>query len=295
MANTALKLETTSALSNDATQHIIDQGYASYRDEDHQTWKTLFDRQIELLPGRAVPEFFTGMEKLQITNEGIPDFKEINKRLKPMTGWEICAVPGLIPDDPFFEMLANRVFPVGNFIRRPDQLDYIEEPDVFHDCFGHVPLLTDQVYADHMQAYGEGGLKAREHDAVKNLARLYWYTIEFGLMKTDEGLKIYGAGIVSSPQETVFALESDSPHRVAFDPLRVMQTDYIIDDLQQIYFAIDSFQHLFDVTDIDFAPLYAELKKADKDPLYKVEDIAESDQVITHGTQSYATAKKKAS
>jgi phenylalanine-4-hydroxylase len=201
----------------------------------------------------------------------------------------VVAVPGLVPDDVFFEHLANRRFVAGQFIRRPDQLDYLQEPDVFHDVFGHVPMLAHPVFADYMQAYGQGGLRAQKFNAIHKLARLYWYTVEFGLIRSGEGLGIYGAGIVSSRGESIFALDDPSPNRIAFDMERVMRTDYRIDDYQQTYFVIDSFEQLLRATlDTDFAPLYARLEGL---PDLAVTDILPEDRVITRGTQDYALAK----
>ena len=210
----------------------------------------------------------------------------MSDELESLTGGRVVAVPGLVPDDVFFEHLANRRFPAGNFIRKPDQLDYIQEPDVFHDVFGHVPMLTDPVFADYMVAYGEGGLRSLRHASLKNLAALYWYTVEFGLIQTEQGLRIYGAGIVSSPAESIFSLEDPSPNRIAFDLERLMRTDYRIDDFQQTYFVIDSYEQLFRATvDTDFAPLYADMQgKFDLKP----EDVLPTDEVITRGTQDYA-------
>ena len=205
------------------------------------------------------------------------------------TGWQVIAVPGLVPDEVFFDHLANRRFPAGNFIRTPEQLDYLQEPDVFHDVFGHVPMLADPVFADYMVAYGEGGLRSLKFDALKQLARLYWYTVEFGLIREAGGLRIYGAGIVSSFAESVFALDSDSPNRIGFDLARVMRTDYRIDDFQQNYFVLDSLDQLLDTTvNTDFAPLYA--KNAALPPI-PIADFLPEDEVITRGTQEYALAK----
>ncbi|MHA7858462.1 MAG: phenylalanine 4-monooxygenase [Henriciella sp.] len=264
----------------------IDQGWASYTDQEHQTWDTLYQRLMKVLPDRAAPEFLNGLEALDLHRGGIPDFERMSDELESLTGWRVVAVPGLVPDDVFFEHLANRRFPAGNFIRKPDQLDYIQEPDVFHDVFGHVPMLTDPVFADYMVAYGEGGLRSLRHASLKNLAALYWYTVEFGLIQTEQGLRIYGAGIVSSPAESIFSLEDPSPNRIAFDLERLMRTDYRIDDFQQTYFVIDSYDQLFRSTvDTDFAPLYADLQgEFDLKP----EDIAPTDTVIHTGTQTYA-------
>jgi phenylalanine-4-hydroxylase len=171
------------------------------------------------------------------------------------------AVPGLVPDDVFFRHLANRCFPATNWIRKPEQMDYLQEPDVFHDVFGHVPVLMIPVFADYLAAYGRSGLNAHQLGALPYLARLYWYTVEFGLIREVEGLRIYGSGIVSSRTETLYCLESPKPKRVAFDLLRVMQTKYRIDDLQDIYFVIDSFEQLFEATGPDFTPYYEELRR----------------------------------
>ena len=264
----------------------IDQGWASYTDQEHQTWDTLYQRLMKVLPDRAAPEFLNGLEALDLHRGGIPDFERMSDELESLTGWRVVAVPGLVPDDVFFEHLANRRFPAGNFIRKPDQLDYIQEPDVFHDVFGHVPMLTDPVFADYMVAYGKGGLRSLRHASLKNLAALYWYTVEFGLIQTEQGLRIYGAGIVSSPAESIFSLEDPSPNRIAFDLERLMRTNYRIDDFQQTYFVIDSYNQLFRSTvDTDFAPLYADLQgEFDLKP----EDIAPADKVIHKGTQTYA-------
>lgn len=266
---------------------------AKYSEDDHDTWKVLYRRQMEILPGRAVDQFLDALATLDISQERVPDFEDLNLRLGKKTGWKIVPVPGFIPDEAFFELLANKRFPVGNFIRTKEQLDYIQEPDVFHDVFGHAPLLADPVYAKHMEAFGKGGLKAAKVGATEKISRLYWYAIEFGLMNTPDGLRICGAGIMSSPTETIFALESDSPHRVKFDARRILQTRHHIDDFQDIYFAIDSFQHLFDATSMDFLPLYEELKNAEE---YNPDVILPTDQVITKGTCEYAkeAAKRRA-
>src|SRR5436190_16343629 len=191
---------------------VIDQGWEKYTTEDHAVWKTLFERQSKLLPGRACDEFVQGMRALPIGVDRIPDFRRLSDVLLKQTGWQVVAVPGLVPDEVFFEHLANRRFPAGQFIRRRDQLDYLEEPDVFHDVFGHVPMLMNSVTADFIQGYGQGGLRAQKLGALDNLARVYWYTVEFGLVRQGEGLRIYGSGIVSSYSETLFALEDASPN-----------------------------------------------------------------------------------
>ncbi len=273
-----------------AADWIIAQDWGRFTAQDHATWDTLFSRQSAMLPGRASEAFLRGIDVLKLSKPGIPDFSELSERLTAATGWRVVAVPGLIPDDVFFDCLADRTFVAGNFIRRPDQLDYLQEPDVFHDVFGHVPLLADPVFADYMVAYGRGGQRAGSLGALKKLARLYWYTVEFGLVRESGGLRIYGSGIVSSHGESIFALDDPSPNRIAFDLKRVMRTDYRIDDYQQTYFVIPSFADLLRITvDTDFAPLYAEL---DALPDYAVDTIAADDEVVTRGTQVYAASQK---
>jgi len=272
-----------------AADWTISQNWDAFTADEHAMWDRLFARQSEMLPGRAADAFLRGIDVLRLEKPGIPDYRELNARLMAATGWQVIAVPGLVPDEVFFDHLANRRFPAGNFIRTPQQLDYLQEPDVFHDVFGHVPMLADPVFADYMVAYGEGGLRSLKFDALKQLARLYWYTVEFGLIREAGGLRIYGAGIVSSFAESVFALDSDSPNRIGFDLARVMRTDYRIDDFQQNYFVIDSLDQLLDTTvNTDFAPLYA--KNAALPPI-PIADFLPEDVVITRGTQDYAKAK----
>lgn len=240
---------------------VIDQGWDAYTSEDHAIWRTLFERQSQVLPGRACREYLEGLAALGVCAEGIPRFERLNEVLGAATGWRLVAVPGLVPDEVFFRHLAERRFPATNWIRRPHQMDYLQEPDVFHDVFGHVPLLVNPVFADYLQAYGRSGLKALTLDALPYLARLYWYTVEFGLIRTAEGLRIYGSGIVSSRAESIYCLESDEPNRIGFDLLRVMRTRYHIDRFQETYFVIDSFDQIAAAARPDFAPHYAVLKR----------------------------------
>ncbi len=273
-----------------ATDWTVPQDWQRYTAAEHAMWDRLFARQAQQLPGRAVPEFLAGLDMLRIGKPGIPDFAELSERLMRATGWQVVAVPGLVPDAVFFDHLANRRFVAGRFIRRPDQLDYLEEPDVFHDVFGHVPLLAHPAFADYMQAYGEGGLRAGSLGALDNLARLYWYTVEFGLIRRDGALKLYGAGIVSSHGETRFALDSASPNRLGFAVERLMRTGYRIDDFQQSYFVIDSFEDLLRRTvETDFAPLYAALAGT---PALDPAAVLATDTVITRGTQDYAMGRE---
>jgi phenylalanine-4-hydroxylase len=267
----------------------IPQDWSHYTPEEHATWDTLFARQARLLPGRASEAYLRGLDVLKLSKPGIPDFEELSDRLMKLTGWQVIAVPGLVPDDVFFDHMANRRFVAGNFIRRPDQFDYLQEPDVFHDVFGHVPMLADPVFADYLEAYGKGGQRAMGMEALKYLGRLYWYTVEFGLIAEPEGLRIYGSGIVSSYSESQFALDDPSPNRIGFDLARVMRTEYRIDDFQQNYFVIPSFDELLRVTvETDFAPLYDTLRTQ---PDIAVAEIVSGDEVMTRGTQDYARGK----
>jgi phenylalanine-4-hydroxylase len=272
-----------------ADDWTVTQSWSSYTAEEHATWDKLFARQAQMLPGRVTPEFIEGLDVLRLSRPGIPDFEELSDRLMRATGWRVVAVPGLVPDDVFFDHLANRRFVSGNFIRRPDQLDYLQEPDVFHDVFGHVPLLANPVFADYMQAYGQGGQRAAKLGVIDRLARLYWYTVEFGLVRSDDGLRLYGAGIVSSRAESIYALDDPSPNRIGFDLRRVMRTKYRIDDFQQSYFVIDSFEDLLSRTlNTDFAPVYQEI--ADE-PEIAPDAVLATDVVHHRGTQAYARSK----
>ncbi len=271
--------------------YVIDQNWPAYTADEHAIWDFLYRRQREILQDRADPAMLRGLETLDLNRGGIPDFARINVELKARTGFEVVAVPGLVPDEMFFNHLANRRFPAGQFIRTRAQLDYLQEPDIFHDVFGHVPLLTDPVFADYMEAYGKGGLRAIKFGRLKNLAALYWYTVEFGLIETPKGLRIYGAGISSSKDESIFALDDPSPNRLRFDLERVMRTGYRIDDFQQTYFAIRSYDELFRATvDTDFAPLYDRLGDGVG---YTAENVLAADGIIARGTQAYFKAKSE--
>ena len=268
----------------------IDQGWDSYSAAEHGVWRTLFERQIAVLPGRACREFLQGMRDLPIGAAEIPDFRRLSDVLMKRTGWQVVAVPGLVPDQVFFEHLANRRFPAGHFIRKPDELDYLEEPDVFHDVFGHVPMLLDPMMADYIQAYGVGGLRAQRLGELPKLARVYWYTVEFGLVMEDGNLRIYGSGIVSSHAETIFALEDPSPNRIRFSLERVMRTSYRIDDFQETYFVLGSLEELLELARVDFAPSYL---GAGEQPGIEPGDVVPGDGVITRGTGRYHTATRQ--
>jgi phenylalanine-4-hydroxylase len=268
----------------------IDQDWRSYSRAEHDRWDRLFRRSRGILGERACGEFLAAMDALQLSEAGIPDMEKLSERLARITGWRVVPVAALVPDDIFFNHLANRRFPAGAFIRPEAQMDYLEEPDIFHDVFGHVPLLANPVFADFMQAYGKGGQRAIELGCLKNLARLYWYTVEFGLIRSEAGLRIFGAGIMSSMTESVFALESASPHRVAFDLARVMRTNYIIDDFQQTYFVIDSFESLLDECYRDFGPIYSWIGSASD---IAPDALVESDRIVNRGTLAYFRDKPR--
>ena len=265
------------------TTAVVEQPWDDYKAEDHATWGTLYQRQRELLVGRASEEFLAAQDAMGMTPHAIPRFEQLNEVLGAATGWTLIGVEGLLPELDFFDHLANRRFPVTWWIRRPDQIDYIAEPDLFHDLFGHVPLLMNPLFADYMQAYGRGGVKAHGvgPEALVNLTRLYWYTVEFGLINTSQGLRIYGAGIVSSKGESLYSLESPAPNRLGFDLQRIMRTRYRIDTFQKTYFVIDSYAQLIEATGPDFTPLYALLAEQDAVPAGQV---LESDHVLTRGT-----------
>jgi phenylalanine-4-hydroxylase len=241
--------------------YTCDQQWERYTAQDHHLYRRLYERQAAQLPGLACEEFIDAVRHLG-EPQRIPRFDALSERLHRATRWEVVAVPGLIPEEAFFALLARRRFPVTNWIRTPAEFDYVVEPDVFHDLFGHVPLLFNPVFADYMQAYGEGGLKASRLQACERLARLYWYTVEFGLINTPAGLRAYGAGILSSAGELRHSVRSDEPRRLDFDVERIMRTRYRIDSYQATYFVIRSFDQLFEATAPDFAPIYERIAAA---------------------------------
>lgn len=246
--------------SSARSDYTCEQHWERYTSEEHALYRRLYERQSAQLPGLACEEFIAAVEHLGSAHR-IPRFDALSEKLRKATGWEVVAVPGLIPEEAFFALLAERRFPVTGWLRRPEEFDYIVEPDVFHDLFGHVPLLFVPMFADYMQAYGQGGLKASRLHSCEYLARLYWYTVEFGLIETPEGLRAYGAGILSSGGELPYCVESAAPHRIGFDLLRIMRTRYKIDTFQETYFVIRDFRELFDATAPDFTPYYAELAR----------------------------------
>jgi phenylalanine-4-hydroxylase len=240
-------------------RYVVRQDWSAYPAEQHALWRRLYERQAKLVPGRACDVFIDALARLD-ASDGIPNFERATDSLYKATKWELVAVPGLIPDLTFFEHLAARRFPVTVWLREPEEFDYIVEPDVFHDFFGHVPLLFNPLFADYLQEYGKGGMKALNQDALKFLARMYWYTVEFGLIQSPEGLRVYGAGILSSGGEIDYCLTNPAPRRVMLDAERTMRTLYKIDSYQETYFVIRDFEHLFSTTEPDFSPLYDILK-----------------------------------
>lgn len=251
-----------------ADDWTVPQHWEELTAEDHWVWDTLFARQQTLLRGRAVRAFHEGLDILHLSRPGVPNFDELNEKLHARTGWSVVTIPCVVPDDVFFRHLAGRRFPAGNFIRQARQLDYLEQPDVFHDLFGHVPMLALPEVADFLQALGELGLQAVETGALHRIARLYWYTVQFGLAREDGDLRIYGAGILSSFSETHYALESAKPRRIPFDLPQVLRTRYRGDAFQQCYFVIDRFEDALRlVQDGDFLALCDELDRLpDLDP-----------------------------
>jgi phenylalanine-4-hydroxylase len=245
-----------SAVRPDCT---VDQDWDAYSEAEHELWRRLYRRQESLVARYACDEFNQALEVLDFS-KAIPRFDAVNRKLGPATNWQLVAVPGLVPDLTFFEHLANRRFPVTVWLRKPEEFDYIVEPDIFHDFFGHAPMLFNPVFADYMQAYGRGGIKAHALGAIEMLARLYWYTVEFGLIDTPQGIRTYGAGILSSGGEIGYCIDSPDPNRIGFDLLRIMQTRYKIDTYQETYFVIRDFKQLFDATAPDFTPYYEQLR-----------------------------------
>src|SRR5882724_4927578 len=264
--------------------YSVEQPFEHYTDVEHDRWRRLYARQMELMPRYAAKEFVANIERLDVAG-GIPDFQRINKMLGALTGFTVIAVPGLIPDEKFFEHLANRRFPITWWIREESELDYLEEPDVFHDFFGHVPLLAHPVFADYMVEYGKAGPNAARMNAIPLLSRLYWYTIEFGLIDTSEGLRAFGAGILSSKGETIYSIDSDIPNRIRFDLERVLGTEFRIDAYQETYFVIDSFEQMFTETHKPFAPLYARLLQQAP---HAANAVLSGDSVIHRGTGARA-------
>ena len=275
--------ETDHALRGDYSRmrpdYTVDQDWAAYGEEAHALWRRLYARQASLVPRYACREFNDALAVLDFSR-AIPRFDAVNVKLRAAVDWEVVAVPGLLPDVTFFDHLAHRRFPVTVWLRKPEEFDYIVEPDIFHDFFGHVPMLFNPVFADYIQAYGRGGLKAQAQGAIEMLARLYWYTVEFGLIETAQGVRAYGAGILSSAGELPYCIDSPDPNRIGFDLLRIMQTKYKIDTFQETYFAIRDFSELFDATAPDFTPYYDQLRGCQA---HAASAVLASDRVLHRG------------
>ena len=264
--------------------YTVEADWHAYSTDDHEIWQQLFQRQTAQVERFACDEFIHALKALNLTDR-IPHFDQVNAILAPATGWRIVAVPGLIPDDVFFAHLAKRQFPVTVWMRKPEELDYIVEPDLFHDFFGHVPLLFNPVFAGYMEAYGRKGPEALALNSVKLLARFYWYMVEFGLIRTAKGLRAFGAGMLSSHSELAYSVESAEPNRVRFDLERIMRTDYKIDAFQETYFVLDSFDELFAASQRDFAPLYAACRDQ---PAFPAATILPTDAIIHKGRRALA-------
>jgi phenylalanine-4-hydroxylase len=273
--------------SGASADYAVEQAWSQYTPQQHELWAKLLDRQLAMVERYGAPQFLAGLRSLDMERQ-IPRFDAASRILQRATGWEIVAVPGLIPEQQFFGHLAERRFPVTVWLRTPEEIDYLAEPDVFHDFFGHVPLLCDPVFADFVQAYGVAGRKAAAEGGVQMLARLYWYSVEFGLIKSGGALRTYGAGILSSAGETAYCIDSPVPHRIGFDLERVMRTEYLIDAYQKTYFVVESFEQLFrDSYDRDFAPIYRAFRDT---PGLAPATILPTDSVVTRGTQSTASS-----
>ncbi len=245
-----------------ADDYTVGQDWQAYTPEMHERWRRLHARQSALVETHACAAFRDGLARLDCA-EGIPRFEYANAILGPATGWRLVAVPGFIPDAVFFDHLAHRRFPVTRWLREEHELDYLVEPDVFHDFFGHVPMLLDPTIADFLELYGKAGARAMAMDALDMLARIYWYTIEFGLVREDGGLKVFGAGIISSSGETRFSLEDSEVLRLPFEAVRVMRTGYMIDSFQKTYFVLESLPQLIeDLVSLDFGPVYESWRAA---------------------------------
>ncbi len=270
--------------------YTVAQPWASYTALEHARWDRLVRRQSKLLKNRVCPEYLEGLDTLRLSRGGIPNFERLSERLDKCTGWTIAPVPDLVPEEVFFAHLARRSFPTACFIRDEAHLDYIEEPDVFHDVFGHVPLLAQPVFADFMQMLGQAGVDARNEGRLEQQARLYWFSVEFGLIKTADGMLIYGSGIVSSKGESVFSLDNPSPNRLGFDISRVMRTEYRIDDFQETYFVIQSYDELFEALIGDLSALYGKAAAAGN---LSAAEVVSGERIYHRGTGDYAREKKK--
>lgn len=251
-------------LTSDQDQFLISQDWDAYSKAEHKMWRLLCKRQTAVLEDRAFPFFLESMRALRADDEHLPKFEDVNSILKNCTGWEIVAVNGLIPELDFFQFLASKKFPTTTFIRKPEEIDYLEAPDIFHDLYGHIPMLMQPTFANYMELFGKKGIEALRHGFTTQIARLYWFTVEFGLIHIPEGLRIYGAGIISSKNESIYCLESTIPKRLEVDLERIMRTDFYYHDLQKMYFVINHLDQLYRLIDVDLMPYYEKaVKKGD--------------------------------
>lgn len=278
--------------SQAAEDFTIQQDWSAYTAAEHALWRRLYQRQAALMPRYVAKVVQDSLDELDFSG-AIPNLDAVSQKLLRATGWRLVAVPGFIPDTAFFAHLARRQFPVTIWLRKPEEIDYLVEPDIFHDFFGHVPLLFDPVFADFLQLYGEKGAEAEQLGTTQYLARLYWYTVEFGLIhegcgQDSGGLKTFGAGILSSYAETPFSIDDASPNRIGFDLERVMRTAYRIDDFQQSYFVLESFADLFRALQQDLRPLYARVRAL---PDFAPDAVLPSERVFTRGTGAWARRK----
>ncbi|WP_339860916.1 phenylalanine 4-monooxygenase [Thalassospira alkalitolerans] len=267
--------------------YTVTQDWTAHTEAEHGLWRALYTRQKAILPGYAAADFIGNLEKLDAADQ-IPHFGQVSEKLHAATGWHLVAVPGLVPDDVFFAHLANRRFPVTVWLRKPSEIDYLVEPDLFHDFFGHVPMLFDPVFADYLAAYGAKGPEAIAKGGLKQLARMYWYMVEFGLIMTDHGLRAYGAGMLSSQTETIYSVTDPTPNRVAFDLERVMATDYAIDDFQKTYFVLNDYSQLFDAMNADFTAIYDRL--ANKPAIDPATTVSDDRLYHVHGDEDHSIA-----
>jgi phenylalanine-4-hydroxylase len=273
--------------SQAAEDFTITQDWSAYTAAEHALWRKLYQRQAALMPRYAAKVVQDSLDELDFSG-AIPNLEAVSQKLLRATGWRLVAVPGFIPDTAFFAHLARRQFPVTIWLRKPEEIDYLVEPDIFHDFFGHVPLLFDPVFADFLQLYGEKGAEAERLGTTQYLARLYWYTVEFGLIREDNDLKTFGAGILSSYAETPFSIDDASPNRIGFDLERVMRTAYRIDDFQQSYFVLESFADLFKALQQDLRPIYDRVRTL---PDFAPDAVLPGERVFTRGTGTWARRK----
>lgn len=250
-----------------------EQGFIHYSDIEHETWHRLIERQLKVVPGRACDEYLNGLELLGLPRDRVPQLEEVSRVLRRETGWEVARVPALIGFETFFGLLADRKFPVATFIRTPEEFDYLQEPDIFHEIFGHCAMLTNPAFANFTEKYGQLGLAATPKER-SYLARLYWFTVEFGLLHTRDGLRIYGGGILSSPKETLYALGNE-PKRYDFDVLDALRTPYRIDIVQPVYYVLDDLQQLQELTEMDLmAKVHRAMEMGLFEPMFPPRDAA---------------------